>query len=924
MNMDLRAALSEMPFTASTAPAAGPADPWIDAAAVLAHFEPLTLNAAGGVLAPVSAGMSALLDASIPSRASRHARRLRPGLRRQALARLGDAAAMRAQLALNPAPDHPTQRAFAAILDGPEAVAGLMEADDPTELAALGEALDWVKGILPGLPDPAALADRLSRARLLMPLRRLVGEHFAGREDVLADIARHLNLAPDGAVLMLQGPGGVGKSTVLAKFILDAVERDRDPPTVILLNLDDPQMVIDDPFTLIQEAGRQLRIQHPEMGDFLDQLRGRLDSLQRRSRSLASMESLSGGTVEWTTVTEIARAIVALIPGRQPVLLVIDTFEEAQSTGPSAVSRLLQLVESLKSGNPRLSVIIAGRVDEPSARGRTLVLGALDPLAARAVLEKVAGLGPLPDALAEQVYAVAQGNPLATHLAGRILAAEGADVFRRDKDLARLIGQIRTEKVQAQLYGRVLGHIRDEDVRRLAYPGLVLRRITPGVLRHVLAQPCGVAIPDAAEAERLFDLFRHEVALAEPEPDGTALRYREDVRRVILVDLRADQPELARRIDLAAIAYYRDRPGAAARAEEIYHLLASGAGDAEIDARWEAGIEAGLARSVDELPPRAQVYLANRLRLDLRPELQQAADQQSWETNAEQTARFLLRDDLPEEALAVLNQRQARLPGSALYLTEAEALTLLGQGQTALEPLRKGLASAEAAGERLLLVNLRLLEGLILDGLGDAEGAGAAVLEAYRMAGLTRNDMARLRAIAGLLRRHRIGAPAPGPDPQALVAEAEAIIEAIGFPALFDQPGLMRELAAELGMRNPQFLAVTLRVTGAYVDLPEDLRDGGHDAAAAVSDPRAREIFGGTRLPEGGMVDALFLISSTHDARERYAWIALVTDLLAAELDGRRGALPDLAIRQQPKPWRESPALPEGETRWAEMASMAF
>ena len=175
----------------------------------------------------------------------------------------------------------------------------------------------------------------------------------------MAEIATHLNLAPEGSVLMLQGPGGVGKSTVLAKFILDAVEKSPCPPTVMVLNLDDPQLGIDDPFTLLQEAGRQLRIQHPDLNPRLDEMRGYIASLQRRSRSMEVFESVSGGTVEWSAVTQIAREIMALIPGQQPVLLVIDTFEEAQTTGPSAVNRLLQLVESLRSGNPRLSVVIA-------------------------------------------------------------------------------------------------------------------------------------------------------------------------------------------------------------------------------------------------------------------------------------------------------------------------------------------------------------------------------------------------------------------------------------------------------------------------------------------------------------------------------------------------------------------------------------
>lgn len=1038
--MNLREALAKEAYDDRALPGHGTVDAWIDAAAVLTHFEPLELKATMGTLSPLSPAMADLLDASTSHRASRHARSLRPEIRRQALIRLGSRAAIAAQLALNPAPDHPTQRAFQALLDDPPAVAALLRSPDPVDLSALAEAVGWLEGIIDGLPDPAEVEARLARARLLAPLRRLVGQHFAGREDVLADIAQHLKQAPDGAVLMLQGPGGVGKSTVLAKFILDAIETDPEPPTVMVLNLDDPQMVIDDPFTLLQEAGRQLRIQHPELNERLDQVRDYIASLQRRSRSVDVLESVSGGTVEWTAVNDIARDIVGLIPGSQPVLLVIDTFEEAQTTGSSAVQRLMQLVSSLRAGNPRLSVIIAGRVEEPMAANRTLTLSALDPVSARAVLEKAAGIGPLPDDVADRIFAVARGNPLATHLAGKILAAEGADAFRRDADLARLIGQIRTEKVQAQLYGRVLGHIRDAEVRQLAYPGLILRRITPDILRQVLAEPCGVTIADDNEAHRLFALFAAEVALAEPEPGTGALRYREDVRQAILDDLRADQPELAASIDQAAIAYYQTQAGAGARAEEIYHLLASGAPPDQIDQRWEHGVDPHLVRAVEELPPEAQVYLANRLRLDLPPDLQDAANQHQWEVSAEQTARAMLRDDLPAEALAVLNQRTTRLPCSPLYLTEAEALTILGQPAVALQVIGEGLVRAEAAGDRLMVVNLRLLETLILEGqrasprtpeparhapappapsphparqpgrTGSLVGIGLllaialalwqgggdpadfaavdegglvlarrettflpwllvsalivvggsllllrrrrlrapstaapppytapaiqpqdlgplrhAAAEAYRIALLTHNDLAHLRSIAAMLRLHRHAMPPDGPDPFALVTEAEAIIARIGLSALYDAPGLMRELAAELGLRNPQLLATALRVTGAYITVPPELRGdpGPGSAAAATTDPRARDILGDMALPESGLVDAIALISEAQEQGTRYALMALATDLLAAELDARRGGLPPPDIRQRALPWRQSNRPPD-EIGWYQTTKTAF
>ncbi len=923
--IDLRKALSEISYL-PTGTEPGEDSPWIAAASVLAQFDPLTLNSTAGLVDPSSPAMTDLLEASVASLAERKARRLKSGIRRRALQRLHTSDAMRAALALNTGPDTPTQAAFAAILEGPVAVQALLDVDDPVVLAGLTEALGWVDGILPGLPPAERASERLARARLVAPLRKLVGSHFAGREDILKQISDHLALAPPDQILMLQGPGGVGKSTVLAKFILDALDKTEHAPTVIWLNLDNPELVIDDPFTLLQEAGRQLRAQHPKLGGRLDELRNVIASLQRRSRSVAELESVAGGAVDWNAVRSIASEVVAAVPDTSAILLVIDTFEEAQFTGHSAVQRLLQLVHSLQDGNPRLKVVIAGRVAEPMFQERALPITALEPVSARAVLEKVSGMPTLPDALVDQIYRITEGNPLATHLAGRVLATEGADAFGAGTDFTDLLGQIRTEQVQARLYGRVLGHIHDDEIRRLAYPGLTVRRITPEVLYDVLAGPCRVNVPDLAEAYRLFGLFEREVALVERDPQDGALRHRADVRRIMLRDLRADQPDLTTEIDEAAIIHYRGQSGLIARAEEIYHMLAHGVSAAEVDARWELGLEPYLAPALEELPPVAQVYLSSKLRLDLRPELQAAADQDSWEAITEQTTRALMRDGLAEQALGVLHQRCARKAGSKLYLTEAEVLHMLGRRRQALVLLVEAKKSAVQAGERVLLVRLGLLGALMHEGAGSLAKAAVEAKAAFDIAELTQNAMVRLRCIVALLRLHRKVRNMPGPAPAALVFAAEGLIEDVGQSALFDTPGLLRDLAAELGMRNPRLLATALSVTGSYVELPPIAVQhvkAVSGAAGLVSDPRAKAYLLEHPVTLSGRLDAMTLINAVQAPEARFAATVLVTDLLTLETDAARGRLASRTMQSLRKPWRESDAV-DGKAGWDAKLREAF
>jgi hypothetical protein len=42
--------------------------------------------------------------------------------------------------------------------------------------------------------------------------------------------------------------------------------------------------------------------------------------------------------------------------------------------------------------------------------------------------------------------------------------------------------------VQGQLYQQILNHIPDPDLRQLAHPGLVVRRVTRDVIKEVLAR----------------------------------------------------------------------------------------------------------------------------------------------------------------------------------------------------------------------------------------------------------------------------------------------------------------------------------------------------------------------------------------------------------------------------------------------------
>src|SRR5205814_728887 len=109
----------------------------------------------------------------------------------------------------------------------------------------------------------------------------------------------------------------------------------------------------------------------------------------------------------------------------------------------------------------------------------------------------------------------------------------------------------------AVLYDRFLDHIRDTDVRSLAHPGLVLRRVTPSLVMNVLAPNCQFEGMDTALAARLVDRLADEVWLVKTTPDG--LWHHPRVRRAMLHMMTADpeHEEAVKAIHHAAADWYR-------------------------------------------------------------------------------------------------------------------------------------------------------------------------------------------------------------------------------------------------------------------------------------------------------------------------------------------------------------------------------
>jgi hypothetical protein len=545
---------------------------------------------------------------------------LRPLIRKLALSRLANRDAMREALAANPhRVNDPLQRALEACITGSEVPTENLDAARASVQAVL-----WLSGILDDLPDPAGLRRQVDFLALVEPLQRLVGGHIRGRRAELAQLAdyvgvpdpqRHAASAARSMLrmwspserrpLMISGPGGVGKSALVARFLLDQVTLDQSRHLLFAYIDFNRPAFSDEPAELLLEAARQIGVQYPDTRQLYETM---------RRTSADAVGSRDHERVRHHFVAALSEMVWLVTNGEKPFVLVLDVLEELVFRGMPAAQQLWDTLRALQDKLPSLRTIGISRAPVHNLEADTLVLSALDRDDAVRVLETLG----VQTAVALQIVDRVGGSPLSLRLA--------ADLVRRQGKFAGVdvtttgLRAVEDALVQGVLLARILTHIHDPQVRRLAESGLVLRSISADIIREVLAGPCELTLMDDVDAVMLLEALRREVSLVSTTSEGT-VRFRPDLRRAMLPLIRRSQPARVAAIEEAAVAFYAQQSDTTARAEEIYHRLSLDHDPATIDGRWIAGVEPYLYYAIDELRPRARRYLAQRLGLHIEEEL---------------------------------------------------------------------------------------------------------------------------------------------------------------------------------------------------------------------------------------------------------------------------------------------------------------
>lgn len=830
--------------------AALPHWPYLAAAAVLTDFAADKLQPLGGGKPDLAAVGAMLIEHGEAIKCGPATGRwsLCNTSRRAALAELSRQGKLRDALAVtSERPDNPTQREFDALAAGK---APKVKGKSLTELLGLEGAIDLLGPVIDTAAETRAeLSAQIQRLRLLEPLQRLVTDGFAGRKKELERLRAYVDELPSATFrewlsrraasvldvfrhrkpLVIWGPGGVGKSTLIAKFLLEHAGPDQTKPTpFVYLDFDRGQLDPQRPDTLLNEALRQIKVQFPEFAAAASTL-----ATDSRTRIASEDSADIARSAHFDLSTQLRKDFIEFLKRisslrESNVLLFLDTFEVVQRRGSTPVFTVLQLAAQLLTDMPRLRLVMAGRADlraidfpftDKSPPWKPLPLEGFDCEAGRVYLEarlNQVGATRVPQSALDRIVSLVRGNPLSLRLAAQVFAKQGLKALEGAVDQASFDVAFAHERVQGMLHSRIVNNL-DGPVQKIADPGLIVRRITPEVIAEVLAEPCGLELKPG-DANALFERLKNEVALVEPI-GGQTLRHRPDVRLLMLPLLRAKLGNKARRIDEAAVAFWKERNDPEARAEEIYHLLWLDTDSAALESSWEQGPVPKLAleEALDEFEaldgsPAVRIWLCSKLNREIPTALEERADLIEWERHTELRARSLLSSGNLEEALRALRSRAERTPASALWSLELETLKLLARDVEALALVDRAWEAAESANVPAHVVALLLQRASLLERTDRLQEALECTAQADGLARSLASDVLQFEAD---LARARLSRKLERPETADLQRRLASMVSTPTVAdAIARRPALLGEATAELGDLRPELFILAAEKLG--------------------------------------------------------------------------------------------------------------
>lgn len=903
------------------------------ATALLTSFDPTTLAKPGGP-SPGGAVLHLVDDSVTKSGLTGVEWSLRPDVRRQALTSLSgpDEALGLLQANVDRYAELSTERFALDYLRGKPP--DLDEAEVDT-LCHIREAVGWLNLVpgVAGLPAEDELQNRVDRQRLLDPLVKLLRHPFEGRTRELDRLRLHVGvlsastwrgkIAEYGHAwsrrrsqdrpqlpLVVHGPGGIGKSTLIARFLLEHMSTSSADFPFTYIDFERATVSIHEPMSLLGEMARQLAVLYPRHARTFTALVARCRAIARKRgeeqeetdewQAIATTRSLGREVQHRLYVnardddSQMAAELgmsARLAAGRdgeegRPFLIVLDSFEEAQYRASPILDRLWALVKALASTYPNTCVVVAGRapVGHPEVDAAdipTIELGELDNAAAIDYLVTRGVAEPVAQALVDRVG----GSPLSLQLASAAAnrTGDGDDSGEWVNTLParrrRLFGSVDDMLIQGVLYDRLLHHITNGDVRRLAHPGLVLRRITPQIISDVLAPHCGVNVPNSDRARELFSEMARELDLVDHiAPD--VLQHRSDVRRIMLRLLEKDKTSASQAVERSAVDYYAQSDDPADRAEELYHLLRL-EDLREVRRRWIPAAAKHIGYVDDELPARSARMLA-RLRQDVPDDLVDEFEQVEWETRTAAEVENLLAQGFVDHALKALEGGRPWTTCTPLHALLVDALLRAGRVDEARQTAASALdeEGVDRCGDPYFELLLTSAEAARV--AGDIQAADDDLSLAERVANSLGRDF---DALGVMLQRAQLHESVHSPDEDEVDAALVRRVEALPDATLANRPTLVRAIAAEVGRRRPRVLAHALDLVG--------LPDGSEWRLRTLADAIVRAV-----AARPAIAEALHRLGWERPLLDAPSDVVMANDVLATLREAKRAGNLDQVAKE--------------------------
>ena len=408
--------------------------------------------------------------------------------------------------------------------------------------------------------------------------------------------------------MFITGVGGVGKSTLVNKFILNKLTgTDNSNMPFVHIDFDNPDFSVSDVFALLKEALGQLAIQNEQYAPRFNDIVKRISIEYSNTLNSNTSRGSDRQYFYQDLINDSDRKNLQFL--KIPVFVVFDSFEELQfRASPSEIDVLFQFLNEIVQIAPTLKAIFIGRAEIINDRrpGENIVLNSFERGSAVSFLKTI---GLTDEALCNSLFDKFDGNPLTLQLSANLVIREMGKMNAPNEEVEKrgIFDKIDRELIQQQLVARNLDHIHNKDLAAIAVPGILLRKINPDVIKNVLAEVCGLGEIDDEKASKLFEDLKKETFLLKQTDDK--VEFRKDLRMSLYNLIIREKKYKAFRVHDAAVNYYKSRPDPSDQAEYLFHCLKKGDDISIIDKVYQPTMKAFMETALSELPVEARVQL---------------------------------------------------------------------------------------------------------------------------------------------------------------------------------------------------------------------------------------------------------------------------------------------------------------------------